>query len=74
MGSNRDPRTAIAVLVCALALTGCSRYDDVVAENGLDVRAVFLTRTDPPPSYEGHPESFDRLAVDPGDKTEFSPR
>ena len=71
----RGRTVTVTALVCALALTGCSRYDDnVLVENGLDVPVVFLTRTDPPSSYEGHPESFDRLAVDPGDKTEFRTR
>lgn len=76
MGSNRNPRTAIAVLVCALALTGCSRYDDdVVVENGLDVRVVLLLRENPEQSLEdSSPKAFERLAVDPGDNTSLQTR
>ena len=70
MGSHRSPRTAIAVLVCALALTGCSRYDDnVVLENGLEVPVVFAVQERPEPSLkETAPEAFE-MATDPGDNT-----
>lgn len=75
MGSDRSPRTAIAVLVCALALTGCSRYDDnVLVENGLDIRLAVVLREQPDPTYELTPEAFERRATEPGDKSEFSPR
>ena len=71
----RGRTVTVTALVCALLLTGCSRYDDnVLVENGLDVPVVFSVEKDPPPSYEGHPDSFDPAAIDPDDKTEFSLR
>ena len=72
----RGRTAAVAALVCGLALTGCSRYDDdILAENGLEVPVVFVLRTEPEPSLkESSPEAFDRLATAPGDNRSLSTR
>ena len=71
----RGRTVTVTALVCALALTGCSRYDDnVLVENGLDVRIAVVMRESPEPSNGLTKEAFERRATDPGDKSEFRTR